>query len=266
MCGIFGMLFLNNKNIKADVVKDILCKLMLKSQARGPHATGLSFAKERRFITYKHNVNASTFLSLPNTRKIIDSGIGDNVSMFPFSVIGHTRYETQGPHTNPDNNHPIICGNIVGVHNGCISNDDNVFRWLAEIKKQNVRIAQVDSEAIFSGIYYLAEKKKLSATTTMRNPVTYAITALCRDLSGSLACAVQDAENPTAVWLFRRNNPIDMLYFEREGMLLFASDKNYIRDAIQNYNFETPTPIDIPEYSGMCFNLKENRYTRFDIE
>lgn len=265
MCGIFGMLFLNNKNIKADVVKDILKKVMVNSQARGPHATGLSFAKTRRFITYKHNVNATKFLSLPNTQKVIDSGIGTDSKSFPFSVIGHTRYQTQGCHTNPVNNHPIICGNLVGVHNGSIINDDNIFDWIRREHGKSVRLGQVDSEAIFSGINFLAGENKVSNTNSY-TPVTNAVTELMNDIRGSLACALQDAENPQTMWLFRRSNPIDLLHFEREGMLIFASDGKYIKQATMQYNIEEPTQIVIPEYSGLCINLIENKYTRFEIK
>jgi glucosamine 6-phosphate synthetase-like amidotransferase/phosphosugar isomerase protein len=61
------------------------------------------------------------------------------------TVILHTRYATKGDPAIEGNNHPIVRPGIVGVHNGVITNDDEVFDLL------NVeRYAQVDSEAAFA--------------------------------------------------------------------------------------------------------------------
>lgn len=264
MCGIYGILFLKNKNIKSDTVKDILKKLMRQSQARGQHATGLSFAKKNRFITYKHNVSAHDFLSLSNIDNVFNSGIGQSIEKFPYSIIGHTRYKTKGTPENPDNNHPIKCGNIIGVHNGNITNDDDIFRWLDTINKKKTRIGQVDSEAIFSSINYIAEKNK-TAYAHSEAPVIEAIQDTVPHLSGSFACAMQDIENPKTVWLFRRQNPIEMLYFKREGMVIFASVIEYINNAVANLQLEKPRTIPIPPNHGVCFNLAENIYNRFEL-
>jgi glucosamine 6-phosphate synthetase-like amidotransferase/phosphosugar isomerase protein len=264
MCGIYGILFLKNKNIKADAVKDILSNLMVQSQARGSHATGLSFAKPRRFITYKHNVSAKTFLSLSNMHKVFTSGIGAKPDNFPYSIIGHTRFQTQGSHENPDNNHPIRCGNIIGVHNGSIINDDGIFNWLASVNGKNIRIGQVDSEAIFAGINYVAENNK-TAYVSSDAPVVEAIQDMATHLSGSFACALQDVENPKTVWLFRRQQPIELMHFEREGMVIFASVVDYINKAVANLNLEKPRSITMPVNCGICFNLEENIYNRFEL-
>lgn len=265
MCGIYGLLFLNNKDIKVAAVKEILEKLMVQSQARGPHATGLSFAKKRRFVMYKHDVPAREFLKLSNTSKVIDSGLGTGPEGFPYSIIGHTRFETQGSHTNPDNNHPIVCGNIIGVHNGSISNDNGIFNWLNSVNGRNVRIAQVDSEAIFAGVNYIAEKNKCAYEGNAA-PVTKAISDMSVQLSGSFACAMQDIENPKTVWLFRRNNPIELVHFEREGMLIFASMIDYIKNSVSSLGLEEPKHILVPKNSGICFNLDKNKYNRFELE
>ncbi len=45
-------------------------------------------------------------------------------------VIAHTRLPTQGDKRHAVNNHPIDHGLIVGVHNGCVYNDAEIFRQL----------------------------------------------------------------------------------------------------------------------------------------
>ena len=64
----------------------------------------------------------------------------------------HTRYATQGIPEWNDNNHPIITGSVVGVHNGHVSNDDWMFKCVEDYVGNDVRIAHVDSEAIFAAL------------------------------------------------------------------------------------------------------------------
>lgn len=64
-------------------------------------------------------------------------------------VIGHTRWATHGSPKNSLNNHPLVHGDIVGVHNGIISN----FRSILEQTGREEPQTEVDSEAIFAAIH-----------------------------------------------------------------------------------------------------------------
>lgn len=87
----------------------------------------------------------------------------ESVPCQSLSGIVHTRAGTQGSEKDNNNNHPIVVprpngdGHIVGVHNGIIVNDAQVFRNYPEAE----RIAEVDSEAIFQLLAIHGEPGKL---------------------------------------------------------------------------------------------------------
>lgn len=69
------------------------------------------------------------------------------------TAILHTRLFTQGSPKKNRNNHPIPVGErgkrLVGVHNGVIWNDDEVFKKHVTVPRK----AEVDSEAVFAYLY-----------------------------------------------------------------------------------------------------------------
>jgi asparagine synthetase B (glutamine-hydrolysing) len=68
-----------------------------------------------------------------------------NAGVGAVMAILHTRYATQGSAENQLNNHPIRSGRFIGVHNGHISNDSEIFATVPF--KRN---GQVDSESIIA--------------------------------------------------------------------------------------------------------------------
>lgn len=273
MCSIFGMLFLNGAEPTV-VHRGILTRLMIAGQVRGRDATGLSFAKEDGAVGYKYNVPAADFLNLENTSKIIDDGFDTKSRGKLYSVIGHTRQQTQGSHTRPGNNHPIKCGTIIGVHNGHIGNDASIFDWLT-LTSHGVlkRQAEVDSEAIFAMIKYYSEQFKkdfhsaaINNQSKFQRPVVDAIIRTVPRLRGSLACAMQDIENPKALWLFRTSNPTTVKYFKDKNTIIFASTDTMIEAATKATSFSNPENIQIGPNQGLCFNAETNTYNRFDVE
>ena len=59
-------------------------------------------------------------------------------------ILGHTRQSTKGDPAFPRNNHPLRARAVIGVHNGHINNDDELFA-----RYHYPRKAHVDSEIIF---------------------------------------------------------------------------------------------------------------------
>lgn len=273
MCGIYGMLLFNGATPTLKH-KDILIRLMTESQVRGRDATGLSFAKEDGMVLYKHNVPASDFIDMEGVRQIIEENFDIKAGEKMYSVIGHTRAKTQGTPKVPGNNHPIKCGSIVGVHNGHIGNDASIFDWLS-LTTHGVckRQAEVDSEAIFALIKYYSESFKkdfhsaaLNKQILFQNPIVKAIIKAVPRLRGSLACAMQDTENPKALWLFRTNNPTTVLHYKKENTVVFASTAYIIGNAVGPAGFSKPEEICIGANQGLCFNMETNNYSRFDVE
>jgi glucosamine 6-phosphate synthetase-like amidotransferase/phosphosugar isomerase protein len=95
-----------------------------------------------------------------------------------------------------------VSGRIVGVHNGVLSNDDNVFRHLQEARK-----AQVDSEAAFA---------LLSRTV-------YSPAEVLQSLQGRAALAWFDAKDKRDLHLARIEGSPLAIGATKAGSFFFAS-------------------------------------------
>jgi len=137
MCGIAGF-SLSSADITMMRPANLAKHLALSIEHRGKDATGMSWVDADGQVWYsKQDVTATKF---------VHRGEHSRVDRDAATCIIHTRAATQGSPKNPDNNHPILTPNVVGVHNGIIWNDYELFRKHAD---DFTRIADVDSEIIF---------------------------------------------------------------------------------------------------------------------
>jgi glucosamine 6-phosphate synthetase-like amidotransferase/phosphosugar isomerase protein len=123
----------------------------------------------------------------------------------------HTRDFTKGHPDIEDNNHPIRHGAVVGVHNGVITNDDELLgrygieRWAPGMT--------VDSEAIFALMEHRDHKPRA-----------------LRELHGTLAAGWLDERRPRTLFLGRGiSRPLWIGRTDTE--LFFASTRRALRIA-----------------------------------
>jgi glucosamine 6-phosphate synthetase-like amidotransferase/phosphosugar isomerase protein len=121
-------------------------------------------------------------------------------------ALVHVRDHTKGHPTIEANNHPIRHGSIVGIHNGIIVNDEEIFaRYCLERAEPEMT---VDSEAIFA---------LMDATRSDH--------ASLEELRGTMATAWIDERAPTGMHLARGfARPLWIGRARRE--LFFASTKS----------------------------------------
>jgi glutamine phosphoribosylpyrophosphate amidotransferase len=111
---------------------------------RGQDATGYAFHDEQgRVAVHKDSVRLASFMqqmSLPERLR---------------TTVMHVRDFTKGRPGLNDNNHPIRYGHVVGVHNGHLINDDELFETFG-MPRSTPQIT-VDSEAIMMLTDHLGE-------------------------------------------------------------------------------------------------------------
>ena len=207
MCKISGVIFNANQHNKTDVILHHNTKLIEHTEGVNTHATGIAVVNKDSVHVYKNNKTASKFVQDIEYKKFIVNNVNDDT----FAVINHCRFATQGSNLNNDNNHPIIDGPIVGVHNGVITNDEVLGR-------QYGRVSEVDSAVIFSTL-----KSTPNDTTSLEDVKT------TMDLvEGSATVVLVDKRNKDESQLFiaRKNNP--MSFIKLNNALWFASTNSIL--------------------------------------
>ena len=252
MCAIFGLGFMNGHKMRnSQLIQNYVRALFLQNMARGRTASGLAYVSNSGIKVIKKDTFAKTFISLPEYSKVESECLTFDISKSPISILGHCRQKTKGTEKNNKNNHPIICGNVVGMHNGCISNDDELFKIYSRMFSRN---GEVDSEIIFALINHFAKECSIHESIQKMSSIVH----------GSFACAMVHEMHPHVIWLFRRYNPCDVMLFEDVGLFSWASNKEYIRAATNSLS--GGKVIQFPQNSGMGIDLHRNRIHRFTIE
>jgi glutamine phosphoribosylpyrophosphate amidotransferase len=114
MCGIIAACI---KNATEEDLK-LTSNLLLQSQIRGKHATGVAYYDGSRVEKFIDSLSAKDFLS----KYDINYCISDDGNLY---LIGHTRYST----SDLMYNQPILDSGIAVVHNGVITQESS-DKWL----------------------------------------------------------------------------------------------------------------------------------------
>lgn len=134
MCGIAGFSF----NETCAIDPSLATRVLLASVAeRGADAAGCAWEDPHAgLVVNKQPGGASRFLESVQVPAAVRQ------------LLLHVRDFTKGRPSLMANNHPIRHGNVVGVHNGKIANDDALF---TELGRERFEAGMtVDSEAIFA--------------------------------------------------------------------------------------------------------------------
>jgi len=140
---------------------------------RGSDAVGYAYrSPDGEIVVHKERTGASAFLEAV--------AIPDDAT----EALVHVRDYTKGHPSLAANNHPIRHGAVVGIHNGVIANDEDIF------SRHGFQRAEpgmtVDSEAIFALVEAADDRQ-----------------AALEELYGSLATAWVDDRIPDAVFVAR---------------------------------------------------------------
>ncbi len=192
MCGIAGY----SLRTRARVERTLAAQALLAAIAeRGADAVGYAYRAPGE--TYPTVVKQRTPASL----------LLDRVSVPPAAthVLVHVRDYTKGHPSIPANNHPVRHGPVVGIHNGIITNDDELLapHSCARVEPRMT----VDSEAIFA----LAAHSRNDARALEL-------------LRGAMAAAWVDEREPGVVYVARGSGRPLWLGECRDGVF-FASTR-----------------------------------------
>jgi hypothetical protein len=146
MCGIFGAVFSKAESVPARLAERVALKLYRCSQTRGSEAAGLALVGKERIDVLKQAGSADAFLKSAKFAELFHGGIAryESSRSEALALIGHTRLVTNGFQSNSDNNQPVIALGTVGIHNGIIVNDAELWRRNPAMH----RTSEVDTEVL----------------------------------------------------------------------------------------------------------------------
>ena len=166
--------------------RDSIQRLMLAAQARGVDAAGLMVIQPGQVQVLKAGCPARYLMSSPAATELLDSITPDTIG-----VIGHTRSATQGDPDDDDNNHPLIDSGICLVHNGVITNWD-------ELDRRYGSLAEVDSAALLAAVRHHSAQVLTPGSLAQG----------CRESRGPIAAVAVDARYPSLVFAYCNVNPL----------------------------------------------------------
>ena len=228
MCAIFG--FLDYGHIVSNrMLKKLLRELSIAAECRGKDATGMSYVKHGKIVTFKKAKPAH------KVKMYFPSGTA--------AVIGHTRYTTQGSEKHNYNNHPFE-GNVNGhhfalAHNGVLYNDVKLRR---ELSLPDTRI-ETDS--------YIAVQLLEQQGAVDERSLQY----MAETVEGNFVFTVLRDDN--TLFLVKGDNPLTLVRFPLLGIYVYASTTEILTRAFTTANICSPLE-EIPVKSGEIIQIDSN--------
>lgn len=225
MCGIVGISLrkeVYNRGHQMHRVKDLFTNMLVEAQLRGSAATGIcittwgSETEKPKVWILRSPLPASEFVKTDDYKNIMEKV--DNKCL---SLIGHTRAvsSTKAAAEDNRNNHPFAQGTVIGVHNGRVLNDTELWK---KYKNDITRKGNCDSEIIIALVNHF--------TNTMPNISTEeAIDLALQEVDAWYALALINARDPHKVYLVKDDhNPLSLGWWSAPETVVFASEWSYI--------------------------------------
>src|SRR5438046_47726 len=147
MCGIFGVT-VGEGPFRTRKMPSLRKDLLLFSESRRKEASGIAVCSREKIQVLKSAVAASSMIRSSQYRQLMAETVHETGEKLqePMTIIGHSRLVTDGSRYDQGNNQPVLAGNCVGIHNGIIVNNEEIWQEQSDLRRQY----QVDSEVILA--------------------------------------------------------------------------------------------------------------------
>lgn len=218
MCGIAAMLLYPQERPEKiwEEIRQSITENLLANEERGKEATGLAVVQTTGIVTIaKMPLSASEFVRTDQYQAAL-SEIGPQTTV----ILGHTRKPTKGSVFCCDNNHPIYTQTVVGIHNGHIENDNEIFDSTGSVRR-----GEVDSEIIFRLLDNVSHEEEEEVALLAEIEQNLA------GLKGKFTFISCDCRRPEHILLVRHLNPLSHYYHPDWQAVIFSSRYIFLRKA-----------------------------------
>jgi len=220
MCGIFGIVYRPSDRVAGSDIRSLLNDLFCYSQSRGKEASGLLFRSGEDLAIHKSTLSGTRFIKTSEYKNLFKRirGASQDVRM----IIGHARLDTNGSKWDNTNNSPLEYEGFYGIHNGIITNVDQLWAQNPDLKRHRV----VDSEVILA-LFYALLKQGMNEQTALNNIFT--------QIEGSASVALFSKARSTLTL----GTNTGSLYFSEynDDAIIFASESYILRKIHERSGF-----------------------------
>jgi glutamine---fructose-6-phosphate transaminase (isomerizing) len=262
MCGIFGIIA--NEKSKLDFISlnEITNELFILSESRGKESAGIAIknTKDKKIQVLKHSKPASQLVKSKEYqgfyKKSLENAFENNVLKSAISIIAHARLVTNGSQENNNNNQPCIKDGSVTVHNGIITNVEELWKAHPELERKY----EVDTE-----IYLSLIKSHIRNGKSIKDAVqlTY------QEIKGTASTGIFFEEFNKVILSSNNASLYYALNLDR-GIIIFASENHILQTVVDKLKLKEKLNISNSTWSepnkGWLVDLEKFDFDKFDLK
>ena len=239
MCGIFGVAAVCRTARERDLVPRVLKSVALLSQSRGRDSSGFAVRAGASATTHvlraplpiSRLMRRAEFGALLRESIGAEAGAPTRAAPSLIVAIGHSRLVTNGSQLADHNNQPVVRSAVVGVHNGIVVNEDELWKQIPDEQRR----FDIDTEVLLA---LFAHRLALTGSADE------ALRRVGESVRGSFSVALLPGDRSELILATNTGS----LYLTTDGanILVFASERHILR-ALQHRRIDarlSGLPID----------------------
>ena len=260
MCGIFGIAIGENLKLSPKEVMRIVNSIFKLSESRGKEASGLAVRFQNSIYVFKEPITSSKLVKTQQYKELFNQTLKakayDGIQLkAPILVLGHSRLQTNGQSEINANNQPVVKDGAIGIHNGIIVNDVQLWSQFSQIAKKY----DVDTEVFLSLLHMYRDQGK---------SLVEAVKLVFEQIEGSASVALQFEDIDSFV-LASNTGSLYLAFNQKHKILVFASEK-YTLQQVLNHKllrsmFVGQSINQVKAYQGYLFDLNLSKHCMFQL-
>jgi len=262
MCGIFGFALSCSTGRDARGLRAAMDAMFRISESRGKEAAGLAVRYGDRIDVFKEPLSASALIRTAGYRALVSDVVicqqptvqepeGKSSTCF----IGHSRLVTDGSQGSNCNNQPVVKNELVGVHNGIITNVNSLWTSMPA----GSRKYEVDTEVLLT----LIERHDKDGTDLVGS-VCHAF----KQIEGSASLALMFSNRRTLL-LATNTGSLYVCQSDESNEWLFMSERlmleQFIEKGLLGRVFNKADVRQIKPFSGVAVGLDDLKGEAFEF-
>jgi glutamine---fructose-6-phosphate transaminase (isomerizing) len=255
MCGIFGLVVTQSSKLNSINVRALVGDLFSLSESRGSEAAGIAVAGRRSLQVFRKSQPARRMMKSREYDSFLSDCLKAEEQSAGLAIIAHSRLVTNGSQGIDENNQPVISDQCVGVHNGIVVNDAQLWDSHHDLTRRT----QVDTEVIYRLIdkHYSTGPQNLGVAVQK----TYA------EIKGEASIAfLHTAEQVLCI-----GTNVGSLYFfhaPAHGVFVFASEGYFLQEILKNPLFSNTVNVKVTQLTankGLIVSIEDLTQIPLDL-